>query len=685
MANFSQITNKLPEDWTANQIISPNGTEAGYDEAHGYNYLMKTVNKVVAGVNQLGKDFSDVDVDKKIKLHNVDKGAHPYLVEMIQSLTYRIASVPTQKGTLIYSGKDLSPEWSDYDSSKLMLGGVTSGTDVGSYTATFTPIDPYKWADGTQDAKNATWEICRAYITDIPVQSGTLTYNGEVLSPTWENYDTTKMTLGGVTSGTNVGVYNASFTPTENYQWKGGNTGERNVPWSISRAEGSLSLDKTALSLSGMAGITDTIIATRLGDGAIVAVSADEHIATVTVTGVTVIVTAVNDGSTTISISAAAGTNYAATAAQTVAVSVELPKVFGVCWDMGNSSTSLSRLTAANDPNAFATVTISSEPAPAVGAGSGSSPFDNYAPWKDMDEYNVVNGAIGVKKGESGFSRSSDTVVYIPVFWYKVINDASNGKRYFYISDKAKSGFTQHPGSGRYVGRYNTGSGYVSQTGKDPLASITRESARSDSKSKGANWYQYDYASWCAICLLYLIEFADWDCQSQIGRGYVDSNSSAIRSGGTDSMVYHTGRAAGIDGATAVQYRHIENLWGNLYDWVDGVNFSDGTMYVCTNPANYADDIATNYTKIGTKVQSDGYISGLGYSSATDWGLFPTAISGSESSYIPDYAFCYSNWTTLCVGGYWNNGSYAGLFNFCASGYSSRTSSDIGTRLIFIP
>ena len=49
-----------------------------------------------------------------------------------------------------------------------------------------------------------------------------------------------------------------------------------------------------------------------------------------------------------------------------------------------------------------------------------------------------------------------------------------------------------------------------------------------------------------------------------------------------------------------VQYRWIENLWGNVYQWVDGFNANGTTAYYCTDPSKYADDTTTGYTKIGT-------------------------------------------------------------------------------------
>lgn len=50
----------LPTDWQQYQVVSPNGTEAGLSEQHGYNYLMEQVNAAQEGVNALGEAFEDV-------------------------------------------------------------------------------------------------------------------------------------------------------------------------------------------------------------------------------------------------------------------------------------------------------------------------------------------------------------------------------------------------------------------------------------------------------------------------------------------------------------------------------------------------------------------------------------------------------------------------------------------------
>ena len=234
-----------------------------------------------------------------------------------------IASVPTQTGSLTYNGSAQSPTWSGYDASKMTLGGTTSGTNAGSYAATFTPKANYQWTDGTTSAKEATWTIGRATVSTVPSQSGSLTYTGSAQSPTWSNYDTAKLTIGGDTSGTNAGTYTATFTPKSNYQWTDGGTGAKNVNWSIGKAAGSLTLNRSSLTLNN-ATRTGTITVTRPGNGVVTASSNKTSIATVSVSGTTITVTAVAYGSATITVNVAEGTNYTAPSSKTCSVTVNL-------------------------------------------------------------------------------------------------------------------------------------------------------------------------------------------------------------------------------------------------------------------------------------------------------------------------------------------------------------------------
>ena len=80
-----------------------------------------------------------------------------------------------------------------------------------------------------------------------PAQSGSLTYTGSTQTPSWSNYNSAQLTIGGTASATNAGTYSASFTPTANYQWADGKTAAKSVNWTIAKAAGSLSLNKTSM------------------------------------------------------------------------------------------------------------------------------------------------------------------------------------------------------------------------------------------------------------------------------------------------------------------------------------------------------------------------------------------------------------------------------------------------------
>lgn len=163
--------------------------------------------------------------------------------------------------------------------------------------------------------------VADMYVLTVPSQDGSLVYNGQPQSPTWLNYDSTKMTIGGTYSAINAGDYTATFTPAEGYCWSDGSLAAKYVDWSINKAAGSLSISKTSIALDANTKST-TFTVTRAGDGAITVISSDTSVATVSVSGTTITVNSVNNtsGSATITVKVAAGTNYTAPASKTCSV-----------------------------------------------------------------------------------------------------------------------------------------------------------------------------------------------------------------------------------------------------------------------------------------------------------------------------------------------------------------------------
>lgn len=623
----------------------------------------------------------------------------PASVSLDTSTTSQAVSVTyTGDGTLSAQSDNSGVATASLEGTTLTVTGVETGNTAIQVSA----------SEGTNyTAASASLSVAVQFVITIPVlptQSGTLTYNGSAQSPSWSNYDPEQLTISGVTPMVNAGGYNAIFTPKPGYQWWDGITEFKTVEWKIRKASNSIqvspSLEVTlnATNRSVIYTVTmkfgDQISArwSKNTDNQYADFSIDNKNHTVTVSAKKELPKGTNFIS--LYIDSEESSNYSSDFHRCDIDIDSLTSVFGVSWDSSNPSTALTRLTKANDPNKLVTVDITTEPVPAVGTGSGSSPFDNYMPWMGMEECTLNNatGKVSSKKGDPGFKRTSidrPVMVKIPEFYYKIERVGSIFR--YYIADGPVDGLSLHPGSGdNYLARYEAGEassgtlGFIlaSYSGTTPSVSKTRSTFRDYARNMASGFQLRDIAAWCAYDLLYLVEYADFNSQEKIGPGIV--NATAVhKTGETDAMVYHTGRANSGDNA-AVQYRGIENPWGNVREWVDGINFQGLASYICTDPTKYADDTASNYTVSGVTLCPPGWIKGLGLSNKFPWAFLPDANGGSDTTYIPDYVYSISDgWRLLHIGGNAYYGSNAGLFCFYADYTSSSNSNNLGARLQF--
>lgn len=645
---------KIAYDHSMTKEGNPHGTKAA---DIGY-----TDNKGLGAANLQGA----MDAAAQ-KATDAQKSADAAL-EAITKIGHTIDAVPSQNGTLTYTGSEQSPTWNSYNPETMTMGGVTKGTDAGSYNATFTPKEGYTWGDGTNETKTVVWKIGRATIMAVPSQSGALAYTGGAQSPSWSNYDSTKLTLGGTTSGTAAGNYNATFTPKENYRWQDGSVAAKNAAWAIQKAAGTLALSPTSMTLDASAK-SKSITVTKNGTGAVSATASPSGVVTVSVSGNTVTVTAVKDGNATVTVNVAADANHTAPSAKTCSVKVEMPNIYGVEWD-GTSTTVWSR----TDKAAGFT-----NPVPYVaGQSKYGSPFDNLMPW-------------------SGMVRSSDPaageLVAIPKFWFKWTKSGSRLK--LQIADKATPGFHVSPahadrGDGKgerntvYIGRYHCHtSNWKSQSGGKPKADITRSAARSGIHGLGGTIWQSDIQIRMTIWMLYLVEFADWNSQKTIGKGCGD-NSATGNMGYTDSMPYHTGttQSSRDSYGLGTQYRNIEGLWDNVYDWGDGCYYNSAGLNIIMNPNNFSD--TSGGTAVGVPVGGWPSAFAVATKSGLEWCIYPTATGGSETTYSSDVWDFGASSPCLYFGGYYSQSGNRGLF--CVSyGSVSGSGRNVGCRLQKLP
>lgn len=474
--------------------------------------------------------------------------------------------------------------------------------------------------NGVTASTSVSVTVARIMIEAVPSQKGSLTYTGEALAPELENYDPGQITLSGTLSAVNAGEYAAIATPKEGFQWSDGSASAKPVVWTIGKAAGSVSASPPSVTLSKEQPEAE-IQVTRAGGGAISAASSDTGVAVVSVSGDTVTVSSVGqaNGSATITITAAEDGNHLE-ASGVVEVTASFAVIYGVEWD-GGPGTKWTRTDAA---------ALFVDPVPYVaGAAEYGSPFDDIMPWAGMVREDRAGG-VEVKE---------------PKYWYKWTKTGKTMK--LQIANGPVEGFHVDPvnmdrGDGlgeldfSYIGRYHCASEtYRSETNKDTQRRVTRNEARTNIHALGANFWQTDFAQFWYRGMLYLVEYADWNGQSAIGRGCSVSGNLALN-GTTDAMPYHTGTtAASRDTYGFTQYRNVEGWWDNVYDWMDGCYYTSSGLNVILNPNQFSD--SANGTLIGP-MPSSGYPNDMAIptQSGFEWALRPATIGGSDSTYVPD-------------------------------------------------
>ena len=313
-----------------------------------------------------------------------------------------------------------------------------------------------------------------------------------------------------------------------------------------------------------------------------------------------------------------------------------------------------------------------------VGTTDITSDFDRCYPYSDMQEVTDAAGNVFIK---------------IPKFYAKITpNDDGTFKHQ--ISGVRYDGFSTLfvDGEGNeldyiLVGKYeasgNSSRAY-SKSGATVLVNITCDALRTACKANGDGYQQYDFLIDLIIKELWLVEMKTTNSQA-IMYGYANGNSAAVATGRTDAVKTPSGsEESNTDGKHACKYRGIENLWGNVYKWCDGISFGGSgyyeKVYVCTDPKSYAaGKTASPYVYHGNR-HSGGYTTKVAPLNRHPLIQYATEASGgSNATYYADYAVVGGS--VLAVGGYWSHGANAGLWFWNGVYAPSYASSYVGGRL----
>lgn len=182
---------------------------------------------------------------------------------------------------------------------------------------------------------------------------------------------------------------------------------------------------------------------------------------------------------------------------------------------------------------------------------------------------------------------------------------------------------------------------------------------------------------------------------------YTTGNASNIVAGNTlhnvgningllDNVVATSGSLiSNTNGRYPMKYRGIENIYGNVYQLIDGLNIDNDAnkIYVNKNANTYASDTITgDYIAIGySKLTTDGYITKMGYDINNPFVQFPLVSGGTATTKYADY---YQNNLTgkniIIYGGCYYNTVQAGI-NHIFSYNANNSYLSVGSRLVKTP
>jgi hypothetical protein len=253
-----------------------------------------------------------------------------------------------------------------------------------------------------------------------------------------------------------------------------------------------------------------------------------------------------------------------------------------------------------------------------------------------------------------------------------------------------------------------------------PTTSRSETQFRADARANGAGYNQQWNEPYTEIVWMFIVEYATNNFQKAVNatltaQGYKQGGlgngvSTAVLAewntfnafnpfitcGASDSLANGSGEVAVVianfGGAgvnrtfTVPRYRGIENLFGHIWKWVDGVSFNHlaatREVWIFDDPALIADNTSVNARLAGLLAPASGYIKTLIFDSKGC--ILPATVGGGTTTYFCDYLYAPalgSGWRALLSGGSTSVGAFSGLlYSYTAYG-ASDTYTYVGARL----
>ena len=197
--------------------VTTNPTKTSYTAKESFSSSGMVVRATFS--NSAYKNVTDYTVSPSGALKPTDKSVTISYKEFGETKTTTVSisvaaikvTVPSQSGTLTYTGSTLMPVWDNLNRNLVDISGIQYAVYAGTYTALFILKDKtnYTWADGTTADKSVTWTIGKAQAS-ISLSKNSVTLNGDKLTDTVTITSVGMNSIAAMSSDTSIATISMS-------------------------------------------------------------------------------------------------------------------------------------------------------------------------------------------------------------------------------------------------------------------------------------------------------------------------------------------------------------------------------------------------------------------------------------------------------------------------------------------
>lgn len=260
------------------------------------------------------------------------------------------------------------------------------------------------------------------------------------------------------------------------------------------------------------------------------------------------------------------------------------------------------------------------------------------------------------------------------------LTDAKNDNNFQYLAHKRGNVQKDYFYLGAYLGIDST-HGLGSNSGLAPIVNASIADFIRIAHDHGSGYEIMAFYQWTYVQALYVMKYGNLNSQEALGKGFT-SGSAAQTTGATNTQGMCYGNPN--SGTDRMKLFGLEDLWGNVAQFISGL-YSDSNRNLLTTTDNFGVDTSASAWEYNVNSGATSDISGyMTESQGTNNGGFVLKVAnGSSTTYYSNYAYLDASYFP-CVGGYWDDDDYAGVFYCLVLNSAPESYEYIGSRLMLL-